>query len=131
MRPDCLAIQGFGKKTLDELLAFHDARLEGWAKYHVKDEYYPGIIDAGAALQVEKAIGSEKNLDKITTAVDGKLVYNLTTKNIEMLDDYEGDEYERKLLDVVDLSSNKTVKAWCYVWIDSIDRLVKYDGRNY
>lgn len=127
MNPDCLAAKG---SVPIASLVFQPAILNGWAMYHVDKEYYPGIVTAEESKQIETRYDNNPHL-KTEHTVIGKLVYNLTEEKIKMLDEYEGDEYERKVLHVLDLSKNETVKAWCYVWIDSIDRLVKYDGRTY
>lgn len=135
MRPECLATEGFGLSSLpaDSPIIFHSAKLEGWSMYHVEKEYYPGIIPVEKAKQVELRFlnGSSTVGVNPEGAVNGKLVYNLTKQNMQMLDEYEGDEYECRELEVFDLEKNEYVKAWCYIWIDSVDRLVKYDGRKY
>lgn len=109
MDPAVLAQYAFGtsKVPSDSGIVVHAARLDGYKKYHVKDEYYPGIIP------------------DTTTFVQGQVVYNLTDANVARLDEYEGDEYERKILPVYDSDLNVTVNVEVYVWIDSVDRLIE------
>lgn len=115
MRPEVLATQGFGLPNLpkDSPLIFHDATLQDYKIYHVKDEYYPGIISYNGS------------------TVSGQIVYNLTQENVKSLDDYEGDEYERETLSVFDNHLKQYVSAQCYIWVDDVTRLIEYDGRKY
>lgn len=111
MKQEVLAKYAFGLSILPKSsnIVINKASLQKYKKYHVREENYPAIIF------------DEKS------SVNGVLVYNLTKKNIEMLDEYEGDEYERKFLTVYDHNLKENVKAECYVWIDAVDRLVDLD----
>ena len=58
------------------------ARLEGYARYEVRDQTYPGMV---------KQLGS---------SVEGVLYLDVNDADLAMLDHFEGDDYERVALEV-------------------------------
>jgi gamma-glutamylcyclotransferase (GGCT)/AIG2-like uncharacterized protein YtfP len=76
------------------------ATLHGYAIYRVKNAEYPGII---------------RIADRET---EGIVYDNLSAKDLNVLDLFEGDFYRRQLLDVR-LSGGSNSKAWVYVVADN------------
>jgi gamma-glutamylcyclotransferase (GGCT)/AIG2-like uncharacterized protein YtfP len=73
-----------------------NARLPGYAIYRVKDAEYPGIIDS---------FGNEAS---------GVLYRGVNDEDLMVLDLFEGELYERRLLAVIS-EDGKTNQAWVYV----------------
>ena len=73
-----------------------NARLPGYAIYRVKDAEYPGVIDAP---------------DHETSGV---LYRGLSDEDLAVLDLFEGELYERRLLEV-NSEDGKSYHAWVYV----------------
>jgi gamma-glutamylcyclotransferase (GGCT)/AIG2-like uncharacterized protein YtfP len=80
------------------------AVLKDYKMYCVKNCDYPAIIS-------EK--GAETN---------GKILFNVDDFDLQILSDYEGDEYQQKKVDVV--SNEKMVDALTFVWIKGNESLV-------
>jgi gamma-glutamylcyclotransferase (GGCT)/AIG2-like uncharacterized protein YtfP len=76
-------------------LVGHPARLAGYARYRVIDRVYPAIVAAPAS------------------EVDGVLYSDVDEREVERLDLYEGDLYERLELPV--RVGDRVVIAHCYV----------------
>ncbi|ANB11177.1 hypothetical protein AWJ20_3979 [Sugiyamaella lignohabitans] len=109
MSPSVLARVISGKLELDvKSLKVNPAKLENFKRHKVKDVDYPAVIR-----------GDDKDL------VLGTVVYNLSEEEIIKLDMFEGEEYERLVLDVLDIAESRQVKAGVYVWVDSQDRLLE------
>ena len=73
-----------------------NARLPGYAIYRVKDAEYPGVINAP---------------DNETSGV---LYRGLSDEDLAVLDLFEGELYERRLLEV-NSEDGKSYHAWVYV----------------
>ncbi|CCH44369.1 AIG2-like protein [Wickerhamomyces ciferrii] len=85
---------------------FGSAILKDYKKYNVLNEVYPGVI---------KSKGGD---------VFGSLIYGLTPKDFELLDEYEGDEYERNKAKVI--FEDKLIDIQFYEWIDDHSKLVPH-----
>ncbi len=81
------------------------ATLHGYAIYRVKNVEYPGII---------RSTDSE---------IEGVVYDNVSDKDLEVLDLFEGDLYRRPWLDVV-LADGTNCRAWCYVIRDKNKNLL-------
>jgi len=73
-----------------------NARLPGYAIYRVKDAEYPGIIEAP---------------DDETSGV---LYHGVSDEDLRVLDLFEGELYDRRLLEVI-TADGKSDHAWVYV----------------
>ncbi len=73
-----------------------DAMLRGYARYRVRGEVFPGIVEESAAV------------------VRGVLYQGLDEKTLHLIDVYENECYSRQLLDVEQVPG-KAVRAWVYV----------------
>jgi gamma-glutamylcyclotransferase (GGCT)/AIG2-like uncharacterized protein YtfP len=72
-----------------------EATLNNWARFRVRDSEYPGITRQEDA------------------AVSGKLYWGLDEKAMEKLDAFEGDKYERVIVEVA-LSDGTSEEAYTY-----------------
>ncbi|OUS32395.1 hypothetical protein A9Q99_00985 [Gammaproteobacteria bacterium 45_16_T64] len=77
-------------------LMLQKAELEGYARYLVKGEDYPGVVQESGGL------------------TEGKLCLGITARDLKIIDRFEGDLYRRQLVRVK-AAYNRTVNAWCYV----------------
>lgn len=79
------------------------AYISGYQRYQVKNKNYPGII-----------------LDK--GLVTGQLYFNIPHDTINLIDEYEGDEYQRIKVEAI---ANPTglFTAWCYLYKDATNLL--------
>lgn len=87
----------------------HAAVLAGFRRSRVRSAHYPAVVAHDGH------------------SVQGAVVYNLTDADLRRLDQFEGDEYERRVVDVVDSVTGGVVQASVYVWIDSLQRLEEAD----
>ncbi|KAK7204351.1 AIG2-like family-domain-containing protein [Myxozyma melibiosi] len=110
MSPNVLARVLFNKRDLpsNSPLSLTPATLHNHSRSRLIDESYPAIV---------KSEGS---------SVAGVLVSELTPAQVKTLDAFEGDEYERQKVQVVN-ENGQAVDAWCYIWVDRLDRLTGVD----
>ncbi len=85
------------KAVIDRIPVMEDALLEGYRRLKIKDAVYPALIKAESH------------------SVQGKLIRGLNYNEIVLIDDYEGDEYERKEVFIKTLSGRKEA-AFVYVF---------------
>ena len=85
-------------KNSASVLEFQPARLLGYSRHPVKNCVYPGMIPH-----------PEKE-------VRGCLLENVSFHEMKLLDWFEGDEYERRLVQVSIERSPSLVEAHAYVW---------------
>ncbi len=78
------------------------AKLYGFTKYNVINEYYPAIIQS-----------NNKNV------INGLILKNLSDTDLIILDNYEGNEYKRELV----LINKKYI--YCYIWNQDYNKLIK------
>ncbi|KAK9475231.1 uncharacterized protein V1510DRAFT_410408 [Dipodascopsis tothii] len=90
-------------------LVFTDGTLHGYKRHALSDEMYPAIISSEGS------------------SVLGKLVRNITREQLQYLDQFEGSEYKREVVDVCVQGEDAPSKAYCYIWVDDIDRLLPED----
>jgi gamma-glutamylcyclotransferase (GGCT)/AIG2-like uncharacterized protein YtfP len=87
-------------------IVLHRARLDGYRRFSVKGEEYPAVRPR----EGEQVVGA--------------VAYGLSELDVAKLDVFEGDEYKRVELDVVDLEdAGRTVRANMYLWVDGENRL--------
>lgn len=90
-------------------VVIHAARLDGHKRFSIKDVDYPAVRPREGETVV------------------GTVAYNLSAQDIQKLDVFEGDEYSREALKVIDLVTGETVEANVYIWIDGEGRLLDQD----
>ncbi|MGB0370984.1 MAG: gamma-glutamylcyclotransferase family protein [Opitutales bacterium] len=91
------------RRLLGSTLRMEGAQLEGYSRFRVKGAVYPGIVSAGA-----------KDI------VSGAVLSGMTTAQWKTLDAYEGDEYERLMVEAR-LLSGQTMEAATYVYRDPLN----------
>ncbi|KAI8081529.1 Butirosin biosynthesis, BtrG-like protein [Halteromyces radiatus] len=107
------------KKNKLNTLQLEPAVLKGYRRYAVKHATYPGIL------------ASENKNDQ----VQGILCKGLSLKDVDALDNYEGDEYQRytttvmlsEKLDKEEPDDKKQVSCQVYVWIADKRQLEDHD----
>jgi gamma-glutamylcyclotransferase (GGCT)/AIG2-like uncharacterized protein YtfP len=77
------------------------ARLLGYTRYPVRNFVFPGTIPTP---------------DQPSSAVDGYLLEDLTPLERKLLDWFEGDEYDRRLVQVEREDTATLVPAEVYIW---------------
>jgi gamma-glutamylcyclotransferase (GGCT)/AIG2-like uncharacterized protein YtfP len=87
------------------------ARLNGYQIYSVKSTPYPALI----------------NCD--TATVDGIVYQGLSPGEMQLLDDYEGDEYQRR--QSVLLIGDNRLSAWVYVYKSQYRNRLAGQGWDY
>ena len=53
-------------------------------------------------------------IEQFGAKTNGILFRNLSEDELIFIDEYEGDEYERKLVQVE--ANSEKIEAWCYIW---------------
>ncbi|CAD6582836.1 MAG: hypothetical protein CYPHOPRED_002132 [Cyphobasidiales sp. Tagirdzhanova-0007] len=120
----------------DALLEVLDAYF-AHSRHHVKGVDYPAVVNVEKGI---KAMG--RSLSQDEACVRGTAVMGLTRSDMQLLDTFEGDEYERAQVKVQLLSSirhasdathtahhdeapqnNAATEATVYLWIASTDML--------
>eukprot|EP01024_Parvocaulis_polyphysoides_P027178 TRINITY_DN24698_c0_g1_i1.p3 TRINITY_DN24698_c0_g1~~TRINITY_DN24698_c0_g1_i1.p3 ORF type:complete len:151 (+),score=20.63 TRINITY_DN24698_c0_g1_i1:35-487(+) len=96
---------------LQRLPHWKNASLKGYRRYGVKQQVYPGIIP------------STQN------TVRGQVLYNMSSRELNMLDEYESDEYFREVVQVQINGEDGLVDAFTYVWKPNLQS--KLDGNNW
>ena len=81
------------------------ATLKDYIRLKVKGEHYPGIIKS------------------VNSVVNGVLVFNLSDDDLAILDDYEGDCYQRTSINVI-CKENSYCQADTYVFKDSYKNIL-------
>ncbi|KAG2447215.1 hypothetical protein HYH02_007955 [Chlamydomonas schloesseri] len=76
------------------------ATLAGYTRYKVKGQVFPAIVPSTSECKVE-----------------GKVLLDLSDKELEVLDVYESEEYYRATVSPV-LDDGSSIKADVYVWKD-------------
>ncbi|KAJ4848446.1 AIG2-like protein D [Turnera subulata] len=79
------------------------AILNGYHRFKIKGCVYPAILP----------IESKK--------VTGRVLFGITDPELNVLDIFEDDEYERRTVDVSLLDSDEKLQAQAYVWADKND----------
>ena len=87
-----------------------DASVAGFARRRVKDVHYPGVILT----------------EDLNSKVSGKIMY-FSLLELELLDGYEGNDYERVSVAATLLESQTVLDAFMYKWSASTDRLLSED----
>ncbi|EFJ46914.1 hypothetical protein VOLCADRAFT_105355 [Volvox carteri f. nagariensis] len=82
------------------------AALKGYTRYKVKGQVFPAIVPSTAESKVE-----------------GKVLLDLSDKELEVLDVYESEEYYRATVMPV-LEDGSEIKADVYVWKDQYRQLL-------
>lgn len=110
MSPNVLARVLFNKRNLpsDTILTLRPATLSNYRRSSLIDESYPAVVCYSGA------------------SVNGILVSGLSPAQIQTLDAFEGDEYNRQTVLVTD-NEGQVQDAWCYIWADQMDRLTGVD----
>ncbi|KAK9240115.1 hypothetical protein V1525DRAFT_396030 [Lipomyces kononenkoae] len=90
-------------------ILLHPAVLENYRRSRLIDESYPAVVPCK------------------DSSVKGILVRNVTVDQISRLDDFEGDEYERRTVVVTAEDTESAIEAQCYVWVDEPKRLTGVD----
>jgi gamma-glutamylcyclotransferase (GGCT)/AIG2-like uncharacterized protein YtfP len=83
------------KAVTGQALSGKEATLNNWARFRVRSSEYPGIIPQEG------------------TAVSGKLYWGLDGKALEKLDAFEGDKYERVVVQVT-MADGSFEEAYTY-----------------
>lgn len=98
-----------GQPTLESVggrIVVHAATLQGHKRHRIYGEHYPAVTPAGPD---DKVLGS--------------VAYGINASEAALLDAFEGDEYARRTVSVLDHETGKTVESQVYIWIDGEDRL--------
>ncbi|KAK9377809.1 uncharacterized protein V1513DRAFT_422356 [Lipomyces chichibuensis] len=90
-------------------ISLHRAVLENYSRFALIDESYPALIPS------------------LNSSVKGILVRNLSVEQVSRLDEFEGDEYERRTVIVNVEDTEEVVEAQCYIWVDDLKRLSDCD----
>jgi gamma-glutamylcyclotransferase (GGCT)/AIG2-like uncharacterized protein YtfP len=85
-----------------------EAILSNWARFRVQGSEYPGIIR------------------KEEASVTGKVYWGLDEATMSQLDEFEGDKYERVVVEVSLADGTKT-DAWAYAIKDECKKLLSDD----
>jgi gamma-glutamylcyclotransferase (GGCT)/AIG2-like uncharacterized protein YtfP len=85
-----------------------EATLDNWARFRVRDSEYPGIIFQENA------------------TVSGKLYWGLDEKVMAKLDAFEGDKYERVIVDVT-MADGSSEKAYAYAIRNDCRKMLSSD----
>ncbi|GAA5982857.1 hypothetical protein JCM10908_006812 [Rhodotorula pacifica] len=112
-----------------EKLTSRDAILEDHVRLHIAGEDYPAVVSAETTSQ-----RFERPLQATERRVQGVLVEGLSNEDVAMLDEFEGDEYDRRpcsvsLLPTSNSSSSLSeasaapIPATVYLWTAPISRL--------
>lgn len=118
---------------------------QGYTRHHVKDEDYPGLIEAKHMALVDEYEFGLDLTDHSDETTRGTLVSGLNEKDIRLLDIFEGDEYTRKPVEIAllgepcqlshlppsiadptqrtDAAEIGTASAETYIWTASYKRL--------
>jgi gamma-glutamylcyclotransferase (GGCT)/AIG2-like uncharacterized protein YtfP len=84
-----------GRPILSE---FPPATLSGHSRHPVRDQVFPGTIP------------------NVNGEVQGRLLENMSPLDINFLDWFEGNEYDRKMAKVVCTESGTSMDAQVYIW---------------
>nr|XP_043638869.1 AIG2-like protein D [Erigeron canadensis] len=79
------------------------AFLNGYHRFSIKGRVYPAI----SPVENSKVIG--------------RVLIGLSAKELDILDEYEAEEYDKKLVDVYLLDTSEVLQAYTYVWGNSVD----------
>ncbi|ONH69925.1 AIG2-like protein [Cyberlindnera fabianii] len=86
-----------------------DVILKGYRRHKVNGELYPAAVPYHDG------------------EVIGALIEGITTKEMEYLDKFEGDEYKRVSVTVLTGPEKTVTRCFVYEWIDGDDRLLEED----
>ncbi|KAK9370135.1 hypothetical protein V1509DRAFT_638301 [Lipomyces kononenkoae] len=111
MSPKVLARVLYDKFELptESPISLHPVVLENHRRSRLIDESYPAVVPCK------------------DSSVKGLLVRNLSKDQVNRLDDFEGDEYERKTVVVTAELTEGSIEAQCYIWVDDPKRLTGVD----
>lgn len=93
----------FGQVSNEEVVLRNYRRFKLF--YNEEELFYPALI------------GEEG------TQTKGILFRNLTNQQLELIDEYEGNEYERRMVQIE--AENEILEVWCYVWKPNLHFMVK------
>ncbi|MFY0651281.1 MAG: gamma-glutamylcyclotransferase [Cyclobacteriaceae bacterium] len=96
--------------TGKELIA-EDARLEGYQIYTLKERVYPGIMPSPSA----SVMGFFKKI---------------VESELDRLDWFEGNEYERRIVKIIDHKEHK-LASWVYVLKEECQDILDGEGWDY
>ncbi|KAJ8103957.1 hypothetical protein POJ06DRAFT_9967 [Lipomyces tetrasporus] len=91
-------------------ILLHPAVLENYVRSGLIDESYPALVPSSDSC-----------------SVTGIVVRNVSQQQVDRLDEFEGDEYERRTVVVHDLENGEDIEAQCYIWVDDLKRLTGVD----
>mmetsp|Transcript_21917 Transcript_21917/g.47842 ORF Transcript_21917/g.47842 Transcript_21917/m.47842 type:complete len:145 (+) Transcript_21917:31-465(+) len=100
------------KRLINRVPTFKPATLKGFVRYKVKDQVYPAIVPSAES------------------AVQGKVITNLSAEELKVLDAYEADEYYRQTVKPV-LEDGTEVTADVYIWKDKYRPLLVLEDWDY
>lgn len=96
------------KAVTSQSFSGQEATLQNWARFRVRSSEYPGIVP------------------QQDSVVSGKLYWGLEEKAMEKLDAFEGDKYERVLVQVV-LADGSIEKAYTYAIREDCRNMLSQD----
>ncbi|KAK9257481.1 hypothetical protein V1507DRAFT_447353, partial [Lipomyces tetrasporus] len=70
-------------------------------------------------------------IDESYSALTGIVVRNVSQKQVDRLDEFEGDEYERRTVVVHDLETGEALEAQCYIWVEWVDDVKRFTGADW
>ncbi|KAI3698455.1 hypothetical protein L2E82_42011 [Cichorium intybus] len=79
------------------------AILNGYYRFSIKGRVYPAIIP----------VENKK--------VTGRVLFGLSATELDILDTYEDEEYDKRAVDVSLLNTSEIIQAYVYVWANSSD----------
>lgn len=85
---------------LGRVPAIVPAEVRGFARFSIVDEQYPGVVRASPE-----------------SVVLGALLEDLTSEEMELLDAFEGDEYERVVVSATPVAGGDPVEAGLYLFL--------------
>ncbi|KAK9478558.1 hypothetical protein V1514DRAFT_330999 [Lipomyces japonicus] len=111
MSPQVVSRVLYGKSQVSDqtLPRFQHATLHGYSRSKINNVAYPAVIKDSKS------------------SVKGMLVTGISDAELAKLDEFEGDEYERRAVEVITDEGKKRLHTNCYIWIDDIDRLTGTD----
>lgn len=115
MAPSVLARVVTGNLQLDPTLGIkvHNAVLQDHQRHALKDKDYPAIRPRKGH------------------TVLGTVGYNFSDSQLKSLDIFEGNEYKRVLVNILDTTTQKECVAWAYVWKDEQERELLSENWSY
>lgn len=104
-----------GQLELDPMLGIkvHKAVLEDHQRHSIKGRDYPAVRPRRGH------------------TVLGTVAYNLSTDHLKKLDIFEGGEYDRKMVEILDTNTQKVVNAWVYIWDEKLEAQLSQENWDF